>query len=153
MSHTNSRGKYREYWNISKAAMLHNKTQSWDSVQSPLLHLCMCLPAPICVQPVRSVCVCKCHWLVWFSSNVVTRAGHLVGVQSKCHRDQCWAVGVAFHICLWRFIDLECLKWILAAMTPTIRKQDTLKQTKDDGLESQLLNAMLAIWHINYVLY
>lgn len=74
------------------------------------------------------ICVCACfvcvmggvcHWLVWFSSNVVTRAGHLVGVQSKCHRDQCWAVGVAFHIRLWHFIDVECLKWILTAMTPT----------------------------------
>lgn len=65
------------------------------------------------------VCVCVCHWLVWFSSNVVTRAGHLVGVKSKCHRDQCRAVGVAFHICLWRFIDVGCLKWILTAMTPT----------------------------------
>ena len=74
-----------------------------------------CMSICVCV----CMCVCVCHWLVWFSSNVVTRAGHLVGVKSKCHRDQCRAVGVAFHICLWRFIDVGCLKWILTAMTPT----------------------------------
>lgn len=64
-----------------------------------------------------------CHWLVWFSSNVVTRARHLVGVQSKCHCDQCWAVGVAFHIRLWHSIDVECLKWILTGMTHTIQNK------------------------------
>lgn len=53
------------------------------------------------------------HWLVEFSSNVVTRAEHLVDVQSKCHCDQCGAVGVAFHICLWRRIDATPLRRIL----------------------------------------
>lgn len=80
-------------------------------------HICVCA----CHE--KRVCACVCHWLVWFSSNVVTRAGHLVGVQSKCHRDQCWAVGVAFHIRLWHSIDVECLKWILTAMTPTIQNK------------------------------
>lgn len=36
----------------------------------------------------------------------MTRAGHLVGVQSKCHPDQWRAVGVAFHICLRSSIDV-----------------------------------------------
>lgn len=42
-----------------------------------------------------------------------------MGVQSKCHCDQCGAEGVAF-IFVCGYVDVESLKWVLTAVTPTI---------------------------------
>jgi len=82
----------------------------------------VCLCVHVCVRVCVRVCVCVCVSLIGviFSSNVVTRAGHLGGVQSKCHRDQCRAVGVASQIGLRGSIDVERSKWILTAVTPSI---------------------------------
>lgn len=83
----------------------------------------------------------ECHWLVRFSSNVLARAGYLMNVQSKCHSDQFRSVGVAFHICLRRNIDVKCSKWILTSTTCSTEKRLPLKQTKGSQISALYLLA------------
>lgn len=48
--------------------------------------------------------------------------------------------GCCLSYLLWGSIDVECLRWILTAVTPTIRNKTHFNRQNDNGPEKHILD-------------